>query len=238
MRAEEHSHNRAAAWIGDIVYGSHDGIITTFAIIAGSVGAALGATTVVILGVANVIADGISMAASSYLARKSEIQAFRFQQTIEEWETSHEPEEERREVRDILAAKGYHGEDLQRLTELITKNPKFWVDFMMSEELKIFGTKDAGRPIRTAVTTFASFVAAGMIPLAPYFTALGESATGLFPVAIAAALGALVIVGLVRSRVSAKKWYEACGEVVAVGIVAGGSAYAIGALLARTLGAL
>lgn len=235
--SERHQHRRSAELIGDVVYGAHDGIITTFAIIAGSVGAALSAATVIILGIANVIADGISMAASSYLARKSELQAFRFQQAVEKWETEHEPGEERAEVREILLRKGYGGEDLDRLVELITKNPKFWVDFMMSEELGIFGTKDSAKPLRAAIATFASFVAAGMIPLVPYFAALGETASGLFPDAIAAALGALFIVGLVRSRVASERWYRPCGEMLAVGTMAGGAAYALGALLAKLIGA-
>lgn len=59
-------------YIGDLVYGANDGIITTFAVVAGVAGAQLSPAIVVILGVANLIADGFSMATSNYLARKSE----------------------------------------------------------------------------------------------------------------------------------------------------------------------
>ncbi|HEY0969371.1 MAG TPA: VIT1/CCC1 transporter family protein [Gemmatimonadales bacterium] len=61
----------ARHYLGDLVYGANDGIITTFAIIAGVAGAALSGTVVVILGVANLLADGFSMAASNYLAIRS-----------------------------------------------------------------------------------------------------------------------------------------------------------------------
>ncbi len=61
-------------YIGDLVYGANDGIITTFAVVAGVAGAQLSPVIVVILGVANLIADGFSMATSNYLARKSEHQ--------------------------------------------------------------------------------------------------------------------------------------------------------------------
>ncbi len=64
--------DQAGEYIGDIVYGANDGIITTFAIVAGVAGAALSPAIVVILGVANLLADGFSMATSNYLARKSE----------------------------------------------------------------------------------------------------------------------------------------------------------------------
>lgn len=122
---EQHRHSPAVQIIGDIAYGSRDGIITTLAIIAGSVGATLNAATVVILGIANVIADGISIAASSYLSRKSELEAFASQRRIEELEASREPEEGWQEIRSILEKKGYRSEDLEQLVTLITKNPKF-----------------------------------------------------------------------------------------------------------------
>ena len=64
--------NRAGEYIGDIVYGANDGIITTFAIVAGVAGASLSPAIVVVLGLANLLADGFSMATSNYLARKSE----------------------------------------------------------------------------------------------------------------------------------------------------------------------
>jgi VIT1/CCC1 family predicted Fe2+/Mn2+ transporter len=233
---EQHPHGNTAARIGDIVYGAHDGIITTFAIIAGSVGAGLTSVTVVILGIANVIADGISMAASSYLARKSEVEASEFQRAQEEWETKHEPEEERAEVREILAQKGYSGNDLELLTDLIIKNPNFWVDFMMKEEVGFLGSQAEGRPLNAALTTFASFVAAGAIPLLPYFAALKAPAAEIFPAAIVAAILALLGVGIMRSLVALKKWYVTSLEMLAVGSIAGGSAYAIGALLRLILG--
>lgn len=64
--------NKAGKYIGDIVYGANDGIITTFAIVSGVVGASLSSKVIIILGVSNLLADGFSMAASNYLARKSE----------------------------------------------------------------------------------------------------------------------------------------------------------------------
>lgn len=63
---------KAGEYIGDIVYGANDGIITTFAVVAGVAGANLSPSIVIILGFANLLADGFSMATSNYLARKSE----------------------------------------------------------------------------------------------------------------------------------------------------------------------
>jgi VIT1/CCC1 family predicted Fe2+/Mn2+ transporter len=66
--------HRAGEYIGDLVYGANDGIITTFAVVAGVAGAGLSPAIVVILGISNLLADGFSMAASNYLARNSEKQ--------------------------------------------------------------------------------------------------------------------------------------------------------------------
>lgn len=59
-------------YIGDLVYGANDGIITTFAVVSASAGAGMSATVIIILGIANLVADGFSMGASKYLSLKSE----------------------------------------------------------------------------------------------------------------------------------------------------------------------
>lgn len=234
--SEVHPHSRIAEVIGDLVYGAHDGIITTFAVVAGVTGASLNLKIVVILGAANLIADGISMAASSYLGRKSEHQAFLHQRSIEEWEVRHEPEEEKGEIKNILLAKGYRGEDLERMTDLITRNPKFWVDFMMNEERGIKGIQDSRNPLRSAVATFFAFVAAGSIPLMPYLPLLSQMKTNFFSVSIAASALALFGVGAIRGVIVGKKWYFLGFEVLGVGCVAGASAYLVGFLLKAVIG--
>ena len=64
-------------YLPDVVYGANDGIITTFAVVSGVVGAALSETIILILGFANLVADGFSMGASNYLARRSSVAAVR-----------------------------------------------------------------------------------------------------------------------------------------------------------------
>jgi vacuolar iron transporter family protein len=66
---------RLGHYLPDLVYGANDGIITTFAVVSGVVGADLSRTIIVILGFANLFADGISMGASNYLARRSTVEA-------------------------------------------------------------------------------------------------------------------------------------------------------------------
>ena len=63
---------KKGVYVGDFVYGANDGVVTTFAVVAGSVGALLPQGVVIILGLANLLADGFSMGASNYLALRSE----------------------------------------------------------------------------------------------------------------------------------------------------------------------
>lgn len=63
---------RLAYYIGDIVYGANDGIITTFAVVAAAAGAGVSSSIIIILGIANLVADGFSMGASAYLSMRSE----------------------------------------------------------------------------------------------------------------------------------------------------------------------
>lgn len=61
-------------YLPEFVYGGTDGVVTTFAVVAGSIGASLSPAVVLILGFANLLADGFSMAISNYLSIKSNIQ--------------------------------------------------------------------------------------------------------------------------------------------------------------------
>src|SRR3989344_8713316 len=154
------NHLRGGAYLKDAVYAANDGIITTFAVIAGVVGASLPPVTVVLLGIAYLLADGFSMATSNYLGTKSERAYVRRERKIEEWEVKNIPEEEIAEVSAILRKKGYTDSEAEQFARLIAKKPEFWVDFMVQEEL---GLPKNGlvSPLRGSLTTFIAFVAAG-----------------------------------------------------------------------------
>ena len=132
-------HLHAGAFLKDAIYGANDGIITTFAVVASVVGAALSPAIIILVGGANMLADAFSMAVSNYLASRSDVDFASRERGIEVHEVETIPDEEIAEVRGILKNKGYEGEDLENMTRLITKNEKYWVDFMMHEELGLCG---------------------------------------------------------------------------------------------------
>ncbi len=210
-------------YLRDWVFGGIDGAITTFAIVAGVVGAALSANIVIILGVANLIADGISMAAGNYSATKTEIDELERTRQMEERHIEVDPDGEREEVRQIFASKGFEGETLERAVDAITADRKRWISTMITEE---FGLNENVRdPMRSAIATFAAFVVCGAVPLVPFLVLEPASAA---PVALVATALVFFIIGSLKSRWSMAAWWRSGLETLVIGCGAAGVAYAIG----------
>lgn len=212
----------------DYVYGAIDGTVTTFAIVAGVAGADLSSAIVVVLGVANLVGDGFSMAASSFVSARTERQRIDRARRTEEHHINTVPDGEREEVRQVYRAKGFEGEDLERVVAVITSDRKLWVDTMMAEELGL--NSRPSDPLKTGVATFVAFVLAGFIPLLFYVVETASPGNLGSPLAWSAALAGITFfaVGLAKSRFVDQRWYVSGLETLAVGAVAAGLAYLIG----------
>lgn len=218
------------SYLRDWVYGGIDGAVTTFAIVAGSVGASLSTNVILILGVANLLADGFSMAAANYTGSKSENEDYLRLRAIEEKHIDLAPDGEREEIRQIFLQKGYQGQDLETLVGLVTSNRATWIETMMQGE---YGLTDTVRaPLKAALYTFAAFVLFGSVPLLPFVLPIAASAgtaTGL-------TMLAFFLIGSLRARWSQRHWF-ACGlETTAIGTLAAGIAYLAGHGLQTLLG--
>ena len=110
--AKRLSHGPRVSYLHDWVYGGIDGTVTTFAIMAGVVGANLSSTVVVVLGIANLLADGFSMAAGNFTGTKAQRDEYEQLRRMEERHIELAPEGEREEIRQIFKAKGFEGESL------------------------------------------------------------------------------------------------------------------------------
>ena len=219
------------SYLKDMVYGGIDGTITTFAVVSGVVGAELAAGIVVILGLANLFADGFSMAVSNFLGTKAEQQFLHMIRKEEENEIDLIPEGEREEIRQIYAAKGFEGELLEQVVDVITSNEQVWVDTMLLEEHGLL--LDGPEPKKAAWWTFVAFLVAGIIPVAPFIVNLlvdgGISSPFLWSsIATAATFFAI---GIYKARVVGGSTLKAGLETVAVGGMAAVLAYGIGWLL-------
>lgn len=225
--------SRLRAFIEYIVLGGNDGIVTTFAVVAGTVGADLSVGVVIILGLANLLADGISMGAGAYLSIKSEWDRYMRLRKEESAEIDDDPEIEREEIRRAYAAKGLSGDVLEGAVRAVTEDRERWVDAMLAEEHGIH-SGELTNPLLRAFITFLSFVIFGSIPILPYLFSIPEASR--FPAALISTFLALLLVGLTRSFITGERWFRGPLEIVSVGLVCAAVAYGIGAFLRTVVG--
>ncbi len=154
------------SYLGDAVLGGIDGCVTTFAVAAGALGGGFSSAVVIVLGFANLLADGFSMAVSNYLRAKSEREEVEAARKREEQHIKEIPEGETLEIKQIFEEKGFTGETLNKVVEGITHNRKLWVDTMLTEELGL--QLNGPHPSRAGLTTFTAFLIIGFIPLFPF----------------------------------------------------------------------
>jgi VIT1/CCC1 family predicted Fe2+/Mn2+ transporter len=217
------------SYLGDFVLGAVDGAVTTFAIVAGATGAGLSNGVVLVLGLANVLADGLSMAAGNFLSARSDQQLLARFRRMEEAHIERIPEGEREEVRQIFQSKGFEGEILEKIVEVITQDRRQWVDTMLTEEWGLQLTPPT--PWRAGLATFAAFVLAGLVPLAPVIVALGRPAEDTFVWSAVFTGITFFIVGYVRGRVVDRQPLIAGLETLLIGGAAAAVAYFVGRLL-------
>lgn len=220
--------------IEDFVYGSTDGAVTTFAVVAGVVGAGLSPSIILILGFSNLFADGFSMAIGNYLGSKSHKEYIEKERRREEWEIDNLVEQEKQEIRDIYTKKGFKDELLDEITSVITSRRKVWIDTMMKEELGLI--EDKKQPLDAAITTFAAFNVVGLIPLFPFvFLHLSgfEISTGYAFIYSVVFTGiSFFLIGIVRGKIVNKSLLRTGINTLAVGGIAASVAYIVGYVLA------
>ena len=211
-----------------------DGIVTTFAVVAGSAGADLTINIILILGMSNLIADGLSMSIGSYLSKKSELDNYNKHLRIEEWEIENMPDIERQEVMDIYKEKGFSGSELEMVVNRITSNKQVWIDTMMKDELGL--TLEKKSPFRSGLSTLFSFIVAGGIPLIFYvFAYSGKVGLNPFFLSSIVTLVAFIVIGYIKTYVTKIGLVRSMLETLALGASAATAAYFLGDYLEKIL---
>ncbi len=219
--------------LGDFVLGGVDGVVTTFAVVAGSAGGQLSLAAVLILGLANLVADGFSMGVSNYLGTRSRQQEVMRARADEAWQIDVDPEGERAEIREVFARKGFAGETLDQIVETITRDREVWIDTMMAEELKL--SEVSARPLRAGLVTFAAFSLCGIVPLTPFVLGAGDL-DGMFQLSLILSAGTFFALGVGKGAVLGLPRLRSGVQTLAIGSVAAGLAYAVGMLLHQMFG--
>jgi VIT1/CCC1 family predicted Fe2+/Mn2+ transporter len=234
----DHKRSSLSVHLKEVIYGGVDGIITTFAVVAGFSGAALSNDTttqlsflvVLLFGLANLFADGVSMGLGNYLAVRSEQSLYQNTRLKEQHESVHNSAGEVEETITILIEKGFSEKDAQTLAAIYQKNGSYWLDFMMNNELQMPDPSNEN-PVYTGLATFGAFIAFGCIPLLPFIVTRGFDPQTVFELSALGTLLALVLLGLLKWRiVGGAHPVRMVLEVVLVGSIAATVAFFIGTL--------
>lgn len=215
-------------YLGEFVYGGIDGAVTTFAVVAGALGAGLDASIILILGFANLLADGFSMSVGAYMAAKSDQDNYQKHRNIEYRKLSKTPDLEQKEIRNIYQKKGIEGALLDSIVRVITSNKKVWVDEIMKDELgKI---EDARSPFKIGLVTYFSFILIGIIPLSAYlydFIVKNPYDNRFLITSILTGLG-FTLIGWLKSYVNQTSIWRGVLETLALGALAAAVAFFVG----------
>lgn len=218
----------------EAVFGFNDGVVSTFAVIAGMTGGVVNHHTVLLAALATLIAGAFSMGLGTYLGSKSEKDIYENEIKRELWEMEHLPEREAQEIRDIYKKRGFEGELLEQVVSKITGNPKIWLKTMLAEELGF--AAEPPQPIKNGLTMSSAFVAGSVLPTFPYFfhseKILWGNISLLFGVSMAVSILGLFVAGVFKTKFTRKKIIVSALETLFVGIIAAGGSYGIGSLVA------
>ena len=228
--AEKQKQLDKGEYLADFVYGANDGIITTFAVVTGAIGASMPPGVVIILGIANLLADGFSMGASSFLSTLSERNFHKSIRLEQDYDIENTPDIAREEVRTILATWEVPKEILEKLTQVFTRTKRTWRNFIMKHAFDI-PEEGNDKPFQHGLATFIAFIIAGFFPILPYVFAIGtEQERFLLSLLLTAVT--LFVVGAGQSLLTNKKWWAKLGgQMLLVGGIAAGISYSLGFLV-------
>lgn len=224
-------------YLREIVYGGSDGIVTTFAVVAGFTGAnatgsdLMGLTigAVVLFGLANLFSDAMSMGLGDYMSIRSQEDLYHTTYSKELKHLEHSSESFNNRIQYKLVEKGFSKSDAKEIVKLFHKNPKFGIEWLMQE---YHGIPDPGdtNPIFSALATIVSFLFFGFIPLIPFVFGVSDP-TQAFLLSISGVITALVLLGLLRWKVVGYGLTRALGETLFLGGVSAAIAFIIGAII-------
>ncbi len=218
-----------SSYLRDFVYGAIDGSVSTFAVVSGVIGAHFSIIVILVLGLANLFADGFSMAAANFLGTKTEKDEYDYYEDFEEEQIDKAPHHEIEEIRQIFAAKGFNEEETETIVKKITSDEKLWVKTMMREE---YGLAEKIRsPWKAGFCTFTAFMICGFIPLIPFilkfknaFLEAGIITSILF-----------FLIGAIKSKWSPKSWWYSGFTILFIGGIAAAIAFLVGFLFSHYL---
>ncbi|CAK0822258.1 unnamed protein product [Prorocentrum cordatum] len=244
---EPHYSLNAGAYVKSVIFGGLDGIITTFAIVSAVEGGGLSQKTALLMGIANLVADALSMGVGDYLSESAEQAYVMREQAREIWETENYLEGEIAEMVEIYVQKGMLEEHAKEYIRILALYPKVFVESMMVDELGLMPITDETDKFechKKGAVTFLSFLVFGLVPLGTYLIAwelldddhvLGDEhdkgdggQTARFAIATMATLVTLFVLGLLRAKLVGGSGFQGGLSMMVTGSLAAGAAYSVG----------
>jgi VIT1/CCC1 family predicted Fe2+/Mn2+ transporter len=217
-------HFKGSNVVRDIVIGMSDGLTVPFALAAGLSGLATTTTIVITGGLAEIAAGSIAMGLGGYLAARSDAEHYDKERAIEQHEVEVIPDIETMEVEQLLLAYGLEKEHSTLVANALRQHPEAWVDFMMRFELGL-EKPDPGRAVRSALTIGLSYIAGGLVPLAPYM--LIHTAGSALGFSVVFTLGALLVFGYLKGRFTGSRPVRSALQTALIGGLAAAAAFGL-----------
>mmetsp|Transcript_2957 Transcript_2957/g.2489 ORF Transcript_2957/g.2489 Transcript_2957/m.2489 type:complete len:293 (+) Transcript_2957:69-947(+) len=226
----EEQHKALGDYVKSIIYGGLDGIITTFAIVAGIAGADLTTDVILVLGFANLIADGLSMGIGDYLSESAELEYIASEKLREEWEFDNFQEGEIQEMIEIYKEKGVSQEDAEVILRTMSKYPEFFINHMMIQELELQPPSGDEQPAKGGLVTLISFLCFGCVPLLSYVAFEAIEFDGYDPkflISIILTILTLFGLGVFKGKITESSMIKSGLFITINGVFAAGAAYLI-----------
>ena len=238
-RARNKAANAFSDYFKEVIYGGVDGIVTTFAVVAGFAGASLSSdqtiqlsfAVVLLFGLANLFADATSMGLGNFLSVRSEKDLYKTKRMVQQHELQTLAVEEYGDTVTILMAEGFGEVDAKELAKIYQRNEEYWLDFMMHYEHKMPDPRSE-REVLTGLATFSSFMVFGSIPLLPFMLQISGDAQTTFIYSIMGTFVALILLGIMKWKAVGTRLGASLFEVLLVGGTAAGLAYFVGTFFA------
>jgi len=205
QHAERHKSD-SGAYVKSIIYGGMDGIVSVFVSVAAVEAGSTALGVVMLLGLAKMIAGAISMGVGDWMSTAADVDFAKNERRREQWECDNYLEGEVEEMVELYVKKGLKEETARRLIDIVSTNPKLFVDMMMVDELGILPEEESDIPWKHGVVNFGSFLVFGVIPLLGYvvYLASGANQTGQAPFGVSIALtgATLMAMGVIKAKLT------------------------------------
>ncbi len=229
---DEDWHTPKGRQIREVVFGMNDGLVSTVGFVAGVTGSIGESRTVLLTGMASIMAGAISMLIGAYLASKSQKEFFQKELERERREIIEYPEKEKDEIREIFTNHGFTADEVEMIVRRVTQDKDRWIKFMMRDELGIVD-ENFDNPLKVGLLMGVSFILGGIPLMFPYIF-IPESVKAL-KLSIAIALLVLFVLGVGKTVLTKTSWVKSSMEIVVLGSLAAGIGYILGKFFSVTL---